>query len=388
MKHPCILIIDQFNVDFNIIQSNLSEEYEFIKISNISDLSEFSAKHDVGVILIRDSTYIMLNSINPLFPDEQFPIVMLSENINKIENIISKTDNYIDIIKKPFNIAEVKNALKNALKYSRLKKKNNLLFAELTECRNKEFTVLKNNILRNLSHEIRTPLNVIIGFSTLILSTDITENKKKHYSLFLEEASERLIGYIENLSELLRFETNNINAVNSTSFFIGDVFNAIIHANKRIATFKNILLEHIPTEGIDPSKIVIISDKHKIYTIFTKLIKSTIYHSENGSIKIGITNASKHYVKLFYSEEFQERYGLTLLETLTKVQNNNCYSLENNSIECSIVKKYINDLNGHYWIENNSFNKISFFMEIQSDSSNLHEWKLSAQMGREGSNKK
>lgn len=69
---------------------------------------------------------------------------------------------------------------------------------------------LKTTFLENLSHEIRTPMNAIIGFTDLMLSSDLNEEEKKEYLTIIHKSGTSLVSIIEDLIEMSKIETNQV----------------------------------------------------------------------------------------------------------------------------------------------------------------------------------
>lgn len=73
--------------------------------------------------------------------------------------------------------------------------------------RAEEASAAKSIFLANMSHEIRTPLNGIIGFTELLKSSDLDDEKKEFVDV-IEKSSENLLGLINNILDLSKIESN------------------------------------------------------------------------------------------------------------------------------------------------------------------------------------
>ncbi len=69
---------------------------------------------------------------------------------------------------------------------------------------------LKSTFLENLSHEIRTPMNAIIGFTDIMLTSQLTDDEKSEYLQIIHKSGTSLVSIIEDLIEMSKIDTNQI----------------------------------------------------------------------------------------------------------------------------------------------------------------------------------
>lgn len=69
---------------------------------------------------------------------------------------------------------------------------------------------LKTELITNVSHDLRTPLTSIITYTDLLKNPDITEEERKQYIRILDKKSDRLKVLIEDLFEVSKMASGNI----------------------------------------------------------------------------------------------------------------------------------------------------------------------------------
>ncbi len=143
---------------------------------------------------------------------------------------------------------------------------------------------LKTDFLANLSHEVRTPMNAINGFAQLLGMEHIDlEQKKRFVSLILENSS-RLIRMIEDIVDLSKFETNQIEyspekiLVNQ---FLKDIYSE--YKGYLDLAFRDLELEL----KIVRQNIEIESDPHRLKQIINHLLENAVKYTEKGKIIFG-----------------------------------------------------------------------------------------------------
>ena len=76
----------------------------------------------------------------------------------------------------------------------------------------KELDQMRTELLANVSHELRTPLATIKGYATMLLGYDtrLKRDEKRSYLEFIDKASDRLVGLIDQLLDMSRLESGAI----------------------------------------------------------------------------------------------------------------------------------------------------------------------------------
>ncbi|MFJ7952561.1 histidine kinase dimerization/phospho-acceptor domain-containing protein [Lysinibacillus sp. NPDC096418] len=69
---------------------------------------------------------------------------------------------------------------------------------------------LKTELITNVSHDLRTPLTSIITYTDLLKKPDLTEEERKQYIHILDKKSDRLKVLIEDLFEVSKMASGNI----------------------------------------------------------------------------------------------------------------------------------------------------------------------------------
>lgn len=69
---------------------------------------------------------------------------------------------------------------------------------------------LKTELITNVSHDLRTPLTSIITYTDLLKNENITEEERKHYVDVIDKKSARLKTLIEDLFEVSKMASGNI----------------------------------------------------------------------------------------------------------------------------------------------------------------------------------
>ncbi|NSW46138.1 MAG: PAS domain S-box protein [Bacteroidales bacterium] len=142
---------------------------------------------------------------------------------------------------------------------------------------------LKTNFLANMSHEIRTPLNAIMGFTELLRNTPITEEEKQEYLKVIAQSSNRLFNLINDILEISKIETGEI-SVTKNIVEVDKEFDFIYQNLKLEAEEKKLSFFLNPTF---PRPLTIETDKSKLLSIVTNLVKNAIKYTHSGYVEFG-----------------------------------------------------------------------------------------------------
>ncbi len=222
---------------------------------------------------------------------------------------------------------------------------------------------LKTAFLVNMSHEIKTPLQGIVSFSQLLSQNDFPEDKKKEIAGVVEESSNRLIELVNNILDLSKIETGQVE-VKNTAFNLNSLFKDIYNFFKLYSKGKSILISY--NVALSDNDSIIYSDRKKIYQIFVNLISNSIKFTEKGDINFGYLikeDEIEFYVKdtgIGIPKEFHKE----IFNRFTQADNSITRNYEGAGLGLSISKGLIEILGGNIWFESEVNKNTHFFFDV------------------------
>ena len=214
----------------------------------------------------------------------------------------------------------------------------------LTEIKSKESKLERKNanfvkMIRNISHDLRTPLTSSLGYVSLMLESDVTEQEKIKNLKIVEERLKRLSELIDSFFEFSKILSNNqiieldeINLVAVVEKAISNHYEDFSKDNRMI-DFKT-----------NKRKIKIKSNEVMLVRVFDNLIRNAYKHS-NGNLDIEI-NQTNDKVKIKFINDllyndldvdriFDEFYTVDISRTKG-----------NTGLGLAIAKEFVEQLNG------------------------------------------
>lgn len=161
--------------------------------------------------------------------------------------------------------------------------KQKVILEELTKAKiqAEEAMNSKQRFLSNMSHEIRTPMTAIIGFSKVVLKTDLTE-KQKEYITAIKTSSDALLVLINDILDLAKVDAGKM-TFEQNVFEMETNISAILYLFDLKIQEKNLVcIKEFDTR----IPKVLIGDSVRLNQIFLNLIGNAIKFTSKGKIKI------------------------------------------------------------------------------------------------------
>ena len=236
---------------------------------------------------------------------------------------------------------------------------------ELIDARKKaeESDHLKSAFLANMSHEIRTPMNGILGFVELLSSAEFGVEEKESFVSIIKRSGNRLLDTINDIIEISKIESGQID-YHETEIDLVEVMNYYHDFFSKEAESKGIKL--IYTEN-NISSLEIRTDKIKLDSILTNLVKNAIKFTTEGTIEFGFNLIGEHinfHVKdtgCGLSPEDQ----IKVFERFIQADNSNSRGHEGSGLGLAICKNYAQLLGGDIRVESELGKGSIFYVSIK-----------------------
>lgn len=157
------------------------------------------------------------------------------------------------------------------------------IIAETSTKNAEEAVKTKQQFLSNMSHEIRTPMNAIIGFTKVVLKTELNA-KQKEYLTAIKMSGDALIVLINDILDLAKVDAGKM-IFEKTPFKLNLSIIAMLHLFETKIQEKNLQL----ITNYDP-KIpeVLLGDPIRLHQIILNLVSNAVKFTHKGTITVSV----------------------------------------------------------------------------------------------------
>jgi len=225
---------------------------------------------------------------------------------------------------------------------------------------------LKSNFLSNISHELRTPMNAILGFSNLIISKDLSSDKKEEYVEHLHQSGNSLLKIVELMIDVSLLEINELKIIKEPCR-IDILFQQIYHyynIDKRKLGKDHLALLFNKDKRVN--EILVHTDQFRLTQVISSLLSNALKFTNKGVIEFGYFLRDDDKLQFFVTDSGKgilAEKASTLFNKFEKLDEDyGC--TEGIGLGLTLARGIIRLLGGEIWVESNVFKGSTFSFTI------------------------
>lgn len=231
----------------------------------------------------------------------------------------------------------------------------------------------KSIFLATMSHEIRTPMNGVIGMSSMLAETALTEQQKK-YTDTIVTCGASLLNVINDILDFSKIESGNMELEKGDFLLHGCIEDVLDIFGTQSAQIGLDLLYKIEEDV----PIQISGDVMRLRQILTNLVGNAIKFTKQGEVFIGVRTIATGPDNT-YELQFEVRdtgIGIPvdkiqrLFKAFSQVDSSTTRKYGGTGLGLAIAQKLVELMGGRIWVESEAGRGSSFFFTIQTCKGN------------------
>lgn len=225
----------------------------------------------------------------------------------------------------------------------------------------------KSEFLANTSHELRTPLNGILGFTSLLLKTNIT-NQQKDYLSTIEQSAQGLLTVISDILDFSKLETGQL-TLEYKPIYVRELIEEVFSIYAPQAHEKNMRLVSIINHNVPRN---LLGDPQRLRQVIANLISNAIKFSLNGNIVVRATSLGEmdNQIEIKFSVA-DNGIGLTdeqqenLFSAFGKIDNSDSRFQGGTGLGLAIAKGLVDRMKGEIGVESQYQKGSTFWFTVR-----------------------